>query len=85
MRSCSSEGYFRLQYHKKLRGLMDTDRPLRDFMEQETDVIPEFYTRKIVKSLGVFSEYLPEDSLAHDQNAYLKKAEQNLAVKIPAE
>jgi hypothetical protein len=85
VRSCSSEGYFRLQYHKKLRGLMDTDRPLRDFMEQETDVIPEFYTRKIINSLGVFSEYLPEDSLAHDQNAYLKKFEQNLAVKIPAE
>jgi hypothetical protein len=58
-------------------------------MEQETDVIPKFYTNKIINSLGKFSEYLPEGAMAHDQNAYLKKTDQTMAfkepVKVPAE
>lgn len=85
VRAGSSEGYFRLQYHKKLRGLMDTDRSIRDFMEQETDVIPDFYVNKIMSSLGPFAEFLPKGAIEHDQNAYLKKTESAMLKKVPAE
>jgi hypothetical protein len=84
VRSCSSEGYFRLQYHKNLRHLMDMDRDLRNYMEQETDVIPDFYVNRIDDSLGEFRQFLPEGSIGHDQNAYLKKTEDEKAAKIPA-
>jgi hypothetical protein len=75
VRAYSSEGFFRLQYHKRLRGLMDTDRNLRSYLEQKTDVIPDFYVDTILKSLGSFAEFLPEGGIEHDQNAYLKKTE----------
>jgi hypothetical protein len=75
LRAYSSEGYFRLQYHKKLRQLMDTDRSLRGYLEQDTDVIPDFYVDKITSSLGAFAALLPEGGIEHDQNAYLKKVE----------
>jgi hypothetical protein len=85
MRGCSSEGFFRLQYHKNLRGLMDTDRHLRNYMEQETDVIPDFYSDRITKNLGVWAEFLPEGAIEHEQNAYLEKTEREIRVKVPAE
>jgi hypothetical protein len=75
VRACSSEGLFRLQYHKKLRGLMDTDRALRNYLEQETDMIPDFYFDQITTSLGAFAEFLPAGGMEHNQNAYLKKSE----------
>ncbi|NQV21245.1 MAG: radical SAM protein, partial [Rhodospirillales bacterium] len=84
VRACSSEGYFRLQYHKRLRGLMDTDPDLRGFLEQDTDVIPDFYTDIIMKSLGIFGEFLPKGGMEHDQNAYLKKAESTFTIEAPA-
>lgn len=84
VRAYSSEGYFRLQYHKRLRGLMDTDPDLRGFLEQDTHVIPDFYTDIIMKSLGVFGEFLPEGGMEHDQNAYLKKAESTFMIEAPA-
>lgn len=84
VRSCSSEGYFRLQYHKRLRHLMDTDRDLRNYLEQETDVIPDFYVNRIMDSLGAFAGFLPEGAIEHDQNAYLKKTEAEKIAKAPA-
>ena len=85
MRAYSSEGYFRLQYHKQLRLLMDTDRSLRSYLEQESDVIPDFYDRRITDSLGAWAEFLPEGAIAHDQNAYLKKADAEMRAKVAAE
>ena len=70
VRAYSSEGFFRLQYHKKLRGLMDTDPKLRSYLEQESEVVPDFYMNTIVDSLGPFAEFLPEGGLEHDKNAY---------------
>jgi hypothetical protein len=77
VRAYSSEGYFRMQYHKKLRSMMDTDHHLRAYLEQETDIIPAFYVDKIHKSLGAFNEFLPEGGIEHDQNAYLAKTERD--------
>jgi hypothetical protein len=85
VRAYSSEGYFRLQYHKNLRGLMETDSGLRGFLEQDTDVVPDFYTNRITKSLGDFAPFLPEGGMEHDPNAYSKKLGLEPALKIPAE
>ena len=84
VRAYSSEGYFRLQYHKRLRRLMDTDRPLRNYLEQETDVVPDFHVNMVQASLGACAEFLPEGGVEHDQNAYLKKTEKELWIKVPA-
>ena len=84
VRAYSSEGFFRLQYHKRLRGLMDTDPDLRSYLQQETAVIPDFYVNTIKKSLGAFAEFLPEGGIEHDQNAYLKKSDMEAAVEPQA-
>ena len=75
VRAYSSEGFFRLKYHRRLRGFMDTDRKVRDYLEQETDVIPNFYENTINRSLGAFASFLPKGAIGHDQNAYLKKTD----------
>ncbi|MEE8370570.1 MAG: radical SAM protein, partial [Sphingomonadales bacterium] len=85
MRAASSEGFFRLQYHKKLRRLMDTDPALRSYLEQETEVIPDFYVKKIMDSLGAFAPFLPDGAIEHDQNAYLKKTERIAKEQVAAE
>lgn len=51
---------------------MDQDRGFRDFFEGETDTIPQFYIDIIRKDLGTLWEWLPEGSIYHDPNAYLK-------------
>lgn len=76
VRAGSSEGYFRLQYHKRLRAMMDSDPTLLPYLNQESSELPEFYTRTISKSLGEFGQHLPQGGMLHDQNAYLKKADQ---------
>jgi hypothetical protein len=75
VRGISSEGYGRIKYHTLLRGLMDTDRHLRRFLDQETDVIPDFYIKRIKRELGALWQFLPDGALAYDPNAYLKKSE----------
>ena len=76
MRAISSEGYGRIRFFKKVRSLLDKDIKFRDYFEQETDVIPDFYTNIIKKDLGFMWEWLPKDSIYHDQNAYLKEHQQ---------
>jgi hypothetical protein len=71
VRAVSSEGFGRIRYHETIRGLLDTDRSVRDFMEGETDQLPEFYANRIRRELGPAYDYLPEGALAHDPNAYL--------------
>ena len=43
LRGISSEGSGRIAYHTNIRGLMDTDRGLRGFLEGETDRLPALY------------------------------------------
>ena len=71
MRAVSSEGFGRIQYHTMIRQLLDTDRAVRQFLEGETDQLPEFYRARIRRELGPLYHYLPEGALAHDPNAYL--------------
>jgi hypothetical protein len=67
----SSEGFGRIRYHKKIRGLLDTDRSVRNYLEGETDTLPAFYGDRIRKELGSLYQFLPEGALYHNPNAYL--------------
>ena len=84
VRAVSSEGFGRIKYHTKIRGLLDTDRSVRGFMEGETTVLPEFYRARIRKELGPLYQYLPEGALMHDQNAYLHSEVEDAAAGIVA-
>src|SRR3954466_3354113 len=72
VRAVSSEGFGRIRYHKTIRRLLDTDASVRNFMEGETDQLPEFYAERIRRERGPAYEFLPEGALSHDPNAYLK-------------
>lgn len=60
VRSVSSEGFGRIKYHTKIRGLLDTDVSVRDFMEGKTAELPNLYARKIRRTLGPLYDVLPK-------------------------
>jgi hypothetical protein len=72
LRAVSSEGFGRIRYHAEIRRRLDTDRPLRRFMEGESDQLPEFYRARIQAELGPLYDSLPEGALMHDPHAWLK-------------
>jgi len=82
VRAVSSEGYGRIEYYSGIRRLVQQDRELRRFFEQETTRIPQFYVNKIKNDLGALWQWLPEDALYHDPNAYLK-SEQRILHTVP--
>ncbi|MFQ5570616.1 MAG: B12-binding domain-containing radical SAM protein [Rhodothermales bacterium] len=83
VRAISSEGWGRLKYHRHLRNLLDTDRPLRNFFEGETEEIPSFYLDRMKRELGEFWAFLPEGAIQHDQYAYLKKVDMQELIELP--
>jgi hypothetical protein len=86
VRAVSSEGFGRIRYHKMIRGLLDTDRSLRDYFEGETDALPTFYVDRIKRELGPAYQFLPEGALYHDPNAYLHATtEPSLGAKVQLE
>ena len=70
IRAISSEGWRKNRYFRTIRRMLDEDRGFRDFFEQETDVIPPFFTSRIENALGPVWEWLPEGALYHDPYAY---------------
>jgi hypothetical protein len=71
VRAMSSEGWGRIDYHTKIRRLLDTDPSVRAYMDGETTVLPEFYHNRIRHDLGPMYQYLPEGAIYHDPTAYL--------------
>ena len=71
VRAMSSEGWGRIDYHTKIRKLIDTDRSVRAYLDGETTVLPEFYHNRIRHDLGPMYQYLPEGAIYHDPTAYL--------------
>ncbi|HEY9013501.1 MAG TPA: hypothetical protein VIM84_00375, partial [Gemmatimonadales bacterium] len=71
VRAVSSEGFGRIRYHRAVRRLLDTDRSVRDYLEGETETLPEFYAERIRNELGAAYQFLPPGALYHDPNAYL--------------
>jgi hypothetical protein len=55
-----------------VRGLLDSDRPLRRFFDGESTELPPFYTEQVRRDLGPWWHSLPDGALRHDQNAYLR-------------
>jgi hypothetical protein len=71
VRAMSSEGWGRIDYHTKIRKLIDTDRSVRAYLDGESTVLPEFYHNRIRHDLGPMYQYLPEGAIYHDPTAYL--------------
>lgn len=72
VRAISTEGFGRLKYHTEIRKRLDNDRQFLPYFEQETSGLPQFYLDLIKKDLGPLWEWLPEEAVHHDPNAYLK-------------
>ncbi|MFQ5823785.1 MAG: B12-binding domain-containing radical SAM protein [bacterium] len=77
LRGISSQGLGRIKYYTEVRRRLDTDRQFRDFFEQETIEIPQFYLDWVRKDLGPLWEWLPEGALQYDPNAYLKSKKEH--------
>jgi hypothetical protein len=74
MRAVSSEGFGRIAYHSTVRGLLDSDRSVSEYMDGRTTRLPGFYRDSMRRGLGSLFGVLPEDALDHDHLAYLKSA-----------
>ncbi|HEU4584370.1 MAG TPA: hypothetical protein VFR95_01415 [Gemmatimonadaceae bacterium] len=73
-RALSSERFGRVQYHAKIRRLLDTDMSVQHFFGGETKVVPDFYMDRIRRDLGPLWPFLPDGGLTHDPDAYIKSA-----------
>jgi hypothetical protein len=80
VRAVSEEGFGRVAYNKLILKQLNTDTNFRDYFEQETTVLPQFYLNIIKEELGPLWQWLPEGAVYHDQNAYLKANAQKIAV-----
>jgi len=70
VRSVSS-GFGQIKHHTAIRGVLETDRSVRRFLEGETSELPAFYANKIRSKLGPLWDVLPDGALMHDHLAYL--------------
>ena len=73
MRAISSEGFGRIRFFRKIKQQLTENKAFRDYFEGESTVLPQFYKDIIRRDLGTWWHFLPEGSLQHDPNAYLKK------------
>jgi hypothetical protein len=80
VRAISEEGFGRVAYNKKILKQLNTDKKFRDYFEQETTELPQFYLNLMKEELGPLWEWLPEGAIFHDQNAYLNSVEERIAV-----
>jgi hypothetical protein len=72
VRAISSEGYGRIRYYSQVHQQLLSDRAFRGYFEQESDILPSFFERKIREDLGPMWHSLPQGALHHDPYAYLK-------------
>jgi len=64
-------GSDRVKYLGQVENLLASDLQFRRFYEGDSKVLPDFYMKRIKKSLGPLWEALPEGGVEHDNNAYL--------------
>jgi hypothetical protein len=73
LRAMSAQGPLgRIKYYTEVHRRLHTDRKFRDFFEQETTDIPQFYVNWMRQDLGPLWEWLPEGALQHDPSAHLQ-------------
>jgi hypothetical protein len=80
VRAISEEGFGRVAYNKEILKQLNSDTKFRDYFEQETSELPQFYLNIIKKELGTLWEFLPEGAIYHNQNAYLEANIESIAV-----
>ncbi len=85
VRSVSTGGFGRINYHKNIRERLDHKQSIRPFMEGDTSELPPFFQRKIQKKLGPLWELLPENSIMHDHQAYLHATPPSTIMPLPLE
>lgn len=83
-RALSSERFGRVQYHTKVRRLLDTDVSVQHFFGGETSAVPDFYVDRIRRDLGPLWTFLPDGGLTHDPDAYIKSAEVPVPITLSA-
>ena len=66
LRSRSAQGVGRVKRFREMRRRLDSDRQFRDFFEQESTEVPQFYVEQLLRDLGPFQQWLPEGALRHD-------------------
>ncbi len=71
LRSVSAQGRGRARLYGKIVDRLRSDPEHRDFFEQETTRVPDYYVDRIRRELGPFAEWLPEGAMYHDHKAYL--------------
>ena len=72
LRGATDQGRGRIRHYSLLCDRLETDRKFRDFFEQETTEVPQFYIDRIKEELGPLYDWLPEGAIHHDPNAFLK-------------
>ncbi|MCL5029981.1 MAG: radical SAM protein [Bacteroidetes bacterium] len=80
VRAISEEGFGRVAHNKKILMHLNSDIKFRDYFEQETTELPQFYMDIIKNEVGPLWHWLPEGAIFHDQNAYLKSSAKRIAV-----
>jgi hypothetical protein len=81
LRAFSSQGTGRVKYHTEVLNRLRTDRQFRDFFEQETTELPQFYVDKVRNDLGPLWEWLPKGALYYDSDVYLKSDKMQLSIQ----
>ena len=84
LRAFSSQGTGRVKYHTEVLNRLHNDRKFRDFFEQETTELPQFYVDRIRNDLGQLWEWLPEGALYYDSNVYSRSEAMRLSIQSAA-
>jgi hypothetical protein len=80
VRAISEEGFGRIRFNEEIYKSLKNEAKFRDYFEQETTELPQFYKDFIKDELGPLWNWLPEGAMYHDPNAYLETVEQRVAV-----
>lgn len=72
----------RIRRDEGLAHLFRTDRSFQRFFQGETTQIPEYFEAGVRRDLGPLWEHLPEGGLIHDANAYHRKSQQTIPLKV---
>jgi len=80
VRAISEEGFGRIKFNKEIYKRLQSEIGFRNFFEQETTELPQFYLDFVKQDMGPLWEWLPEGALFHEPNAYLESIEQRVAV-----
>ena len=80
VRAVSEEGFGRVAYNKEILKQLNSNKKFRDYFEQETTELPQFYLNIVKEELGPLWDWLPEGAVYHDHNAYSNSVEERIAI-----